>query len=189
MKTIAIYLSLYLSILLKTTAGQNLISIEFKNADLNYQVSITTGTNTVEYDEMALRPQTRGMSPRAIAAYLRTQNGKDVDTHQPLNGYSSWWMSSGSPFHRPKFTAINLNTTYQSESCSLAVVLRGLEHHLSLEQVESIAEVRLDCQLRLRVNGAEADHKAESKWTPFPDSLRKELKERVLTITKEMPKE
>jgi hypothetical protein len=164
--------------------AEDIITVEFKRAGLDYRVSIHPGTNTLEYDETALKPDTRDLSPRAITAHFRTKSVDDVDTHQPVNGYSSWWMSSGSPFHRPNFAAIDRNTTFNAESCSLQDVLHGLELILSLDEIESIAEVKLACQLRLRVNGAEADHKAGSKWAPFPASLRQQLKERVVAREK-----
>jgi hypothetical protein len=149
------------------------VSIEISN--LTYQVRISPGTNTVEYDKGSFQPGSPGLCPAGAFAYLLDKRGAYLGSG-PQKEYSSAAMSSHISFH-PDYAPLSETTDFVSGPHNISEILFGI--NLQRGYTEAIRKIKLGFRATLRVNGVETNCVAESDWLPNTDKILKPFTEHL----------
>jgi hypothetical protein len=129
----------------------------------------------LEYDVSDLEAPSQGLCPRGVVAFLRTTNGMILHCSGSKKGYSSSWLSSGSPLTKERFEPVPTTTVFKTQSYQVADVLMGISNCLSAADIASISEIKLTFAAHIRVNGAESNWIAETEWLSFPEAVRRKI--------------
>jgi hypothetical protein len=173
MKTIILLVMLGVGFMNSRVNGANVVALSVDDSGLVYQVRISPGTNSVEYDEGAFIAPSPGLCPVGAVAFLKAENGADVRSHaRPDGGYTSAALSSTLRKGPRRYRAITNNGEFVSGRHDVGTVLGSLHLCLTPKEIDSIRSIKLKFSVHLRLNGIEALHAVETDWLKFSEQLR-----------------
>jgi hypothetical protein len=164
-KQFAVAVAVWL-ILLPIVRAESVVTLAVNTADLTYTVHITEGAGAVQ----------PGLAPRGAVAFLKTADGAFLGCDNPEKGWSSSRMSSGGLVVKPHYKRLSEKFTSTQK---ITDVLLGLHLCVNSKEFDKLQKLKLLLTIRVRANGVEAVHTADTGWFDVSDAMREAIKRKV----------